>query len=425
MSEQPAAEVASTRSVRVAGLDGLRGLAALSVLVTHVSGRTDYAWLSSRSFGPMMLFTLSGFLLYMPWARAHLGERTQPSVRTFAVRRFFRIFPAYWLVLGLVAVALAASRPVDMVGWVEALGLAQIYDSQGLRPSMEQVWSLGTEISFYLALPLVAAALAGRRSVRRDPERQARREVLLLLATIPATYAFRVFTHAADLDRTFTVTFWLPAFASSFAVGMALSVLAVRVSQVPSAAPRLRALANDDLAVLMAALAVFLISASAVAGPASYGPTTFAERQVRLTCAMAIAALLILPLALGDGRGGWSRWLRTRGLDYLGRTSYGIYLWHLPVIALLVRNAAFPTGPAGLVWLLSLTLAISVPLAALTYHLVELPSISLSRRLTPSTPDVAVSVRDILLRRRRPSRAVAMPSQISGTSAAPAPSAMP
>src|SRR5688572_7606459 len=86
--------------------DGLRAIAALSVLVTHVSFLT-YAnvehplgvFFARMDIGVAFFFLISGFLLYRPFAMAHLTASAGPAVRPFFRRRALRIFPAYWVAL--------------------------------------------------------------------------------------------------------------------------------------------------------------------------------------------------------------------------------------------------------------------------------------------------------------------------------------
>src|SRR5215831_326317 len=88
-------------------LDGLRAAAAAAVLLTHVGGLTGYtvtgtpvSWVLSRGdVGVPIFFTLSGLLLYRPWAAAALtGSQTVP-LGTYLRRRALRILPAYWAVV--------------------------------------------------------------------------------------------------------------------------------------------------------------------------------------------------------------------------------------------------------------------------------------------------------------------------------------
>jgi peptidoglycan/LPS O-acetylase OafA/YrhL len=82
-----------------------------------------------------------------------------------------------------------------------------------------------------------------------------------------------------------------------------------------------------------------------------------------------LAFLIVVPAVLGADGGGWPRrLLATRGLRWLGEISYGIYLWHLPLLLWLVHKGV--DSPA---LLLPLTLAWTIACASLSYYLVERP----------------------------------------------------
>ena len=107
---------------RLGGIEGLRGIAAASVVITHVlnhsqpSGRSfDLGRLgsylqSSTHHGVILFFTLSGFLLYLPFAAAALRDRPRPSIRAYLRNRALRILPAYWVILLCTALVLQAAR---------------------------------------------------------------------------------------------------------------------------------------------------------------------------------------------------------------------------------------------------------------------------------------------------------------------------
>ena len=110
-------DTADTRTPEVAhnpqfpALDTMRAIGALGVVITHVgfwagiyTSQGYVGVLVARAdVGVALFFVLSGFLLYRPFARWSLGASERPSIRSFAIRRAARIFPAYWVVLGSAA----------------------------------------------------------------------------------------------------------------------------------------------------------------------------------------------------------------------------------------------------------------------------------------------------------------------------------
>lgn len=370
------------RAAQVNSLTGLRGFAALVVVSVHASGRTDFPEFGIHGYGPVSLFVLSGFLLYRPWSLWALRAAEHPKVGTFARRRLGRIFPAYLVVMLAFAVMLPVSQPNGLDGWLRAVTLTGTLAGDGLRPGLEQTWSLGTELSWYVALPFLGlfAGLVARRV--GDPRRAFWAVVGLLALSLPVTVAWRIWVQltADELSEKFTWNFWLPGFLVCFAAGAAVAHLAEgeRVGLVDLS--RIRGwFARTWLAVALIVL-LAAIGTSPLGGPVEYVPAEFWERQIRFGSSTAVAVLLLLACVFGRPGSLLVRFLSTRFMTAMGRWSYGIYLWHLPVIVLLEDEFTLRTGVGGfLVWMTCI-FAVSVPLGAGTYVWVERPAIAWSQR---------------------------------------------
>ncbi|WP_232306798.1 acyltransferase family protein, partial [Thermobifida cellulosilytica] len=161
-------------------LDGMRALAALLVLVFHVATETGDALapgavgalLAGGDMAVPLFFALSGLLLYRPWAAAAIDGAPGPSVRAYLRQRAVRILPAYWLVAVVALLLWSREHLGSPRAWLEVLTLTFTYDPHpwwtGTGPrGLGQIWSLCVEVSFYLLLPLLAAALAAL--ARRGP----------------------------------------------------------------------------------------------------------------------------------------------------------------------------------------------------------------------------------------------------------------
>jgi peptidoglycan/LPS O-acetylase OafA/YrhL len=402
----PGVHLTKDRSAQIAVLTGLRGFAALMVVLIHTSGRTDFPWLGIKSYGPISLFVLSGFLLYRPWARWSLRTGQRPSVHSFAVRRLSRIFPAYLVVLLVVTVVYPPSIPSGADGWVRALTLTGIYASDGLPEGLEQTWSLGTELSWYVALPVMG--LTAAVAVRGRPPRQAFWLTLGMISlSLPVSAAWRWWVDVNDLGIHFTYSFWLPGFLFCFGCGAVVALLLEGYKEGLVSLPRLRAMAGHRGAIPAVALVAVGIGASSLAGPDLYLPATFSERQVRTVCAVVLAVALLVGAVFGDQRSVMNRLLSTRPAVAVGRWSYGIYLWHLPVIAVLYTDFVFPRGVPGLLLPLATVVVISLALSAATYAWVEQPAIAWSHRMTPTR------------RRRREESSQVQPTQLDPSEPTP------
>ena len=161
----------------IAVLDGVRAMACLLVLFFHVNviSRDGHTWqvavrpLTSAvagsialagSSGVTLFFVLSGFLLFLPYAKSHLFESTWPSARLFYLRRALRIVPAYYAALFLI-ILLFHPEYLQPGHWKD-VGLFLIFFMDAPQ-TYQQIngpfWTLAVEWQFYMLLPLLALAM--------------------------------------------------------------------------------------------------------------------------------------------------------------------------------------------------------------------------------------------------------------------------
>lgn len=365
----------------IAALTGYRGLAALVVLVVHAAGHTAYPEIGLHGYGPIALFTLSGYLLISPWAKWATGQAGRPGIRTFARRRIMRIFPAYLVVLLVVAVVYPASRPRDELSWVRAITLTNFLAPDGLRPAMQHVWSMGTELSWYVALPLVGGLLCllGRRVF---PWRPNLAMYVLVVLSLGVTIGWVVWVDRSvhDLHGLLTLPMWLPAFLAVFVLGAMVKFMETSVRGPLREGGWLRSLASRPWVVVLACAVAVAVIVSDWSGPAGYVPLTFSQRQTRNVACVVLAVLLLVGIVAAKPQSAVMRAFSGTFIVAMGRWSYGIYLWHLPVTIILAENMAIPGGPLGFVAWILLLLGISATLGAMTYVWVERPAIAWSKR---------------------------------------------
>jgi peptidoglycan/LPS O-acetylase OafA/YrhL len=336
----------AVQAAQVDSLTGLRGFAALVVVAVHASGRTDFPEFGIHGYGPVSLFVLSGFLLYRPWSRWALRLGKRPAARTFARRRLLRIFPAYLVVMLAFCVMLPASQPNGWDGWLRAFTLTGTFASDGLRPGFEQTWSLGTELSWYVALPFLGL-LAGLVAHRLSGRRAFYSVVGLLALSVPVTVLWRIWVEVEDLGKEFTYSFWLPGFLICFAAGAAVSHFAEGEKVGLVDLSRLRGWFAYGWVTVLLMVVVAGIGTSPLGGPVEYVPASFSERQIRFGASTLLAVLLLLACVLSRPGSLLVRFMATRVMTATGRWSYGIYLWHLPVIVLLEDDFVHRTGVGG------------------------------------------------------------------------------
>jgi peptidoglycan/LPS O-acetylase OafA/YrhL len=360
------------RGAYVANLDGLRAIAAGAVVITHVSsfatGPESFArpLLNHLGVGVVVFFVLSGYLLYRPFAAAHLAGGPMPGVRRYATRRVLRIVPAYWLALTALAVY------PGLVGvftdhWWRYYGFGQIYSADYTYTGIAPAWTLCIEVTFYALLPLFAWFVRAR-SGSRTPAQRFRRELWLLAAGFAAYLGWRVIQHflnaqlSADapwINVTLLGTFdW-------FILGMLLAVLAVRGEVSPPLRRTLRRISSAALACWAIAFALLCLDSYVISRPHASTWEHFIFG--------AFALLIVAPIAFG-GDGLAHRVLRTRPMVYLGLISYGIYLWHYPLLKWLDDiGVGGGESPGDTLVLGVVGSALTVLMASVSFILVERP----------------------------------------------------
>ena len=354
-------QVASRRGTR-RDIQGLRAVAVGLVVADHAG----IGWLKGGFVGVDVFFVLSGFLITQLLVREiHRTERV--SVAAFYARRARRILPAACVVLGVVAIFAAyhllVTRAADIgvdVLWA-ALFLANVhfaavetdYFAAGTPASpVQHFWSLAVEEQFYLVWPAALALLAWAVRRRRPTSSAAvvqRRAIMVVALVWVSSLIWSVLHTLGDPAAAYFST---PARAWELATGALLALAAPAVLRFP---PRWRA--------ALASVGLVAIAVAALA----FDPGTPFPGWAALLPVLGTAAVL----AAGSERDdvGPSRLLGWRPVTWVGDISYSLYLWHWPV--LLLGRPHVSGWPR---WTGSLTLvAISVGLAALSYHLVETP----------------------------------------------------
>jgi peptidoglycan/LPS O-acetylase OafA/YrhL len=264
--------------------------------------------------------------------------------------------------------------------------MRRLYGNRYLAGGIPPAWTLCVEVTFYLVLPVFAVAmqrLLGRLSVRRAVSY----EVAILAVLGLASLAFRVFVreqHPAFGCLTHT----LPAFLDWFGLGMGIAVVSAAV-QHSGGRPRIfQLIGRFPLLCWLVAAVLFWVVSTQLGLPKDL---TVVKSNVRWTLHHVLFGLVsfffVLPAMISDGSGGLPRRiLAWRWLAWIGLISYGIYLWHLPILSMLWRLPILATlgkltgvgvvSRSPGVWfvaLFTLTVAIAGSCATLSYYFVERP----------------------------------------------------
>jgi peptidoglycan/LPS O-acetylase OafA/YrhL len=370
---------------RFALVDSMRALAALSVIVYHVTYRFPVprsgAWqyFSQRNAGPpvigvVLFFLISGFVLYRPFVQARLDGGSMPALYPYAVRRFVRIVPAYWLALTIVTVWLGLHEVMSVTGVIRYYGFLQLYGSfHTAVGGLSVAWTLCVEVTFYALLPLVAVMVrrfGSRGSAVRSELAMCGALALaslvwqtVIIATVPLT---------SPSLQTLLVT--LPACLDLFAAGMALAVISVALTRVDQTPGWVRVVDRWPGLPWLLALGIFYaVGQTPALGKHGFALWWLTSHELKaLGC-----ALLLVPVVFGsERRGVLRRVLASRPLLWLGTISYGIYLWHLPLLDKLAPRLVSHGEPLTTAAVTGLTIAV----AALSFYAVERPLQRLARR---------------------------------------------
>ena len=369
--------------------DSLRAFAALAIVLVHVAifSFSSDAWfwpiVAHFDMGVPFFFLLSGFLLYRPFVAARILGARQTRVRDYTRRRFLRIAPAYWLALTALTIFPGLYGAFSGNWWVY-YGLLQnypVYTPTGgcatdvFNCGIAPAWSLAIEVAFYLVLPFFALGMGAL--IRRLARRRWMTAELAVLGLLSAvSVVIQATSGSSDL---YTWLFFSPiGRAWWFALGMALAVISVRVEEQGSEPPAVRWISAHP-GVFWAAAAVIYLAAALFwldPGPIVAGPGESRFQYVAGYILFGvIAALVMLPAIFGHGGSGLpQRIMRNRVIAWLGLVSYGIFLWHYPIAVALAEGGVNDWWPdAAFLVLGTLTIAITLVCAALSYYLVERP----------------------------------------------------
>jgi peptidoglycan/LPS O-acetylase OafA/YrhL len=361
---------------RLLALDGLRGVAAVAIVIHHAwmfsaHGATlADSVLDELRLGVTLFFVLSGYLLYGPFVAAALDGRGQPDKRRYALKRAARILPAYWLVLiGAFALTAATNHPMRIEATQLPLFVVfaqnQVAAVHGhLDPPL---WSLAVEASFYVLLPIVAIAVA---RLGRD-----RRAQLLLVGGLGGI-GLLCCTLGAIFDWPRTVTDSLLTTLPLFACGMAVAV-ATHGRSFSARTGLWLALAGLPLV-----LAGGIVEAAADMQAATALRFLVSDFPAALGFALVVAALVATPLR--------ARPLLAAPVLFAGTISYGLYLWHFPVIYGLHSAHLWPSSPVPA---MALVLALTFVPATISWYLLEQPVLRWAHRRRDTSAGVTASTR--------------------------------
>jgi peptidoglycan/LPS O-acetylase OafA/YrhL len=424
-------------------LDGIRAIACLAVLTYHMNlvstgfhlwhpllyihtlsdffayFATSIAWFGES--GVILFFLLSGFLLFLPFAKALLFGHPWPSLRRFYIRRIFRIIPGYYTALFLIVLFFHPQflYPVNwQYLWIFLTFRMNFALSQYINGPF---WTLAIEFQFYLLLPILAwffSLLVCHGT--------ARWRLLKLTLCLLLMIAWGLFTRywAIYIARTSTLNFLIPhhisialvpylysdtgTYSEVFAVGMLTCMIYTYIqyaSSVQSWYTRMRRLSP---LMLTAGLALFSFlsfwhfyfidttSRYFAKFPRSYVVFTFLNPHILSTVLYHWGALQALGyalsyacclLALLYGSAKIKRPFECSLLRWIASISFSLYMWHLPFLGIFINVVGHnlqrldwdPLIEYAVFW--CWILVVILPISAMLYRWIEQPGIQLGEWL--------------------------------------------
>ncbi len=327
-------ELASTRIVP---LDGLRGIAVLLVFFDHTLQRPSGGYL-----GVDVFFALSGFLI-TSLIFAEIDRTGRLAFGRFFARRAVRLLPAFFATTGLyfgLCAIFASGQPVASLSRLPVILLAS--NLVPAPPFLSHIWSLSIEWQFYGVWPLLLVWLNTRWRRRQ-----------LAWLTLAAAAGFWI-TRSVGLNDMRI---------DGLLVGASFAAL----RHSPEwRTPALSAAAGRVLANAAVAAILGLAFASDYAG--EWLPVWFGYLLIPLLA----TGLVFLGLQPHSRRS--MSLLGSAPLAYFGRISYGLYLYHFPIAALMFAHGYSPAA------MTVVGFAVSVPLADVSWRYLERPLLNVGHR---------------------------------------------
>lgn len=316
-------------------------------------------------YGVDVFFVLSGFLITTLLLAEH-GRTGAIDKLAFWGRRARRLLPGLLVMLAAVDLYVARVAPAGrypgfrgdalsvvayVSNWHFIAASSNYFQATGVPSLLTHTWSLAIEEQFYLLWPLVllGAVRLGRRAGRSPAALVAAAASAGALAS--AAWMAILYRHGAGVSRLYYGT---DTHAQSILVGAALAgLLAAR----PGA---LNGLSRFPVALLAGAGLLWAAVDLGSTDPLAY--------QGGFLCVALLSAAVISVLVTRP-EGPAARLLSPRPVVYVGRISYGMYLWYFPLFAVLDHARTGLAGPA----LFALRCGADVAVAAASFHLIEEP----------------------------------------------------
>ena len=369
------------KSKRILEIDSLRGIAALLVIWLHVAeifnrvptisangtGWYDILhWIDFGRLGVSIFFAISGFVI----CASIKGDRATGTKR-FAIRRLFRLYPAFWvsIILGILIVWIGQNRSIDasliLANWTMIPALL------GEQPILGLYWTLELELVFY-ALVALLFVLGLLRNV-----------LVVFQLAILGIGIFCLF---------FIIPEWRPAYGPWATTPFHLAIMfwGVLFRYWYDGRPKIQ-VANIQFSIkqllITLTILICLVPIAAILNCIRVNDFEFFNDSTAYLLALLIFTMGTIKFPV--------RW---RPLVWLGTISYSLYLLH-PIVFVILRNYLLKIPSWGFSLHLSvyilLTMVLTVGLAAIVYYFIEKPAINLSYKLTKKYKNIDLKSEEV------------------------------
>ena len=347
----------------IPAIDGLRAFAVFAVILYHM----DLPYAQGGLLGVTVFFVISGYLITGLLTAEWESSRTI-DLPQFWLRRIRRLFPAIVTVIVVMAAVFTFASPLlltkmrpDIIpglfwfeNWWYIVRDLSYFEAAGAPSPLTHFWSLAIEEQFYLVWPIILLVVyklgAGKKAVRRT---------CLVLAAVSAMAMAVLYDPAGDPSRVYYGT---DTRAFSLLIGAWLSfawpgaqLTPEGTRNTPSTSVHLLDAVGVAAFLAIVAMCVFIS-----------GYSDFMYYGGLVICS-ALSAVVIAVLA--HPRSMFARIAACKPLVWIGKRSYGMYLWHFPIIELLEpRNATMLPW-----WIHLVELAIILVVSHLSYEFIETP----------------------------------------------------
>ncbi len=405
----------------IAVLDGVRAVACFTVIAYHINLITSnlHNWqplalgifipgiMRTGYAGVTLFFVLSGFLLFLPYAKAILFGGQWPSMRQFYLRRALRILPGYYVSLGLIILWMHQEY-LQPAHWQELVFfLTFTMDSSPLafQKLNGPFWTLAVEWQYYLLLPFLALGFGWLVKKLAGSSLQRRWWALIgclalmvcwgvssrywgpyLSSATPPLFPPIILRVAA-----FFLYGMIGKYLEDFAVGMAISSCYILLQQIVTEHPLnwLKAGVRRYNLWFWGAGVLVLFFVACCTGNDRYPHliplldivSSFYSQYNEIGLAIGYGLCI---MALLFGPGSLRRPLEWAPVRWLGLISYSLYMWHLPILLSFIAFAQSYISTSsllvyGLYWLC--VIIIIIPFSYVFYLLIEQPWIQLGNKI--------------------------------------------